>query len=77
MRYALIENGIVENVIALEPRSAGSFPNAVLIDDIPAAIGDTYDGEHFYHDGEVLISTAEKIADMQNALETLGVTIDG
>ena len=77
MRYALIENGIVENVIALEPRSAGSFPNAVLLDDIPAAIGDVYDGEHFYRDGEIIHSTADIMADMQTALETLGVNVNG
>ncbi len=42
MNYALIENGIVTNLIWLHPGNAADFPGAVPLGDIPAAIGDTY-----------------------------------
>ena len=42
MRYALIENGTVTNIIALYEGNASEFPNAVKLNDVPAQIGDTY-----------------------------------
>lgn len=77
MRYALIKDGVIENIISLEQRNAKDFPNAVKLDDISAAIGDTYDGKSFYHNGEKVLTYAEIIADMRTALETLGVNVDG
>lgn len=44
---------------------------AVAIDDLDVEIGDTYDGEHFYHDGERVFSIYEKMADMESALAVL------
>ena len=80
MDYALVENGIVTNLIWLHPSNADDFPNAVQIGDIPVAIGDTYDGEHFFRNGERVLTHEERlmqdIADMQAALELLGVTAD-
>ena len=32
--------------------NADEFPNAVPLGDVPAGIGDTYDGAHFYRDGK-------------------------
>lgn len=56
MNYALIENGIVKNIICLAPSNAHEFPNAVNIDDCPAQIGDTYEDGRFYRDGiDVLV----------------------
>ena len=60
MVYALIENGIVANIIWLYSGNAAEFPNAVPLGDIPAAIGDSYDGEHFYRDGVRVLSPLEK-----------------
>ena len=76
MNYALIENGIVVNVICIHPMNAEDFPNAVLLGDIPAGIGDTYDDGVFYRNGEKMLTRAEEMADMQAALANLGVTID-
>lgn len=50
---------------------------AVVIDDLAVSIGDTYDGEAFYREGERVHSTAEMMADMQAALEALGVNVNG
>lgn len=54
--YALVENGVVTNVMVLYPPSAAEFAGAVPCGDLPVAVGDTYDGEHFYRGGEKLDS---------------------
>lgn len=77
MNYALIENGVVTNIIWLYPGNAEDFPSAVPCGDLPVAIGDTYDGEHFYRGGERVLTALEQAQkdaeDMQAALELLGV----
>lgn len=78
--YALVENGVVTNVMVLYSPSAGDFPTAVPCGEIPAAIGDTYDGEHFYRGGERVLSALEQARkdaeDMTAALELLGVSTE-
>ncbi|MCI6040767.1 MAG: hypothetical protein MR742_09660 [Clostridiales bacterium] len=78
MNYAWIEDGVVTNIIYLHPMNAEDFPAAVPAGDIPAAIGDTWDGEHFYRNGERVFTAAELAAaeaqDMKEALSLLGVT---
>ena len=54
--YALVENGVVTNVMVLYPPSAAEFAGAVPCGELPVAVGDTYDGEHFYRGGEKLDS---------------------
>lgn len=75
--YALVENGVVINVMVLYPPSASEFEGAVPCGEIPVAIGDTYDGEHFYRGGERVLTALEQAQkdaeDMQAALELLGV----
>lgn len=75
--YALVENGVVTNVMVLYPPSAAEFEGAVPCGEIPVAIGDTYDGEHFLRDGERVLTALEQAqkeaADMQAALELLGI----
>ena len=77
MRYALIDNGIVSNVIVLNDRNASDFPAAVKLGDRPVGIGDTYTNGKFYRDGvEVLTpleSAQEEIEQYKTALQTLGV----
>ena len=77
MRYALIDNGIVTNVIALNDRNASDFPNAVKLSDRPVAIGDTYADGKFYRDGmEVLTPIEQAQAEIdayKAALHELGV----
>lgn len=81
MKYAIIENGTVTNIIVLYPINAEAFPDAVPCGDIPAAIGDSWDGTYFYRNGERVLSAAEtarqEAEDMQAALSELGVTVDG
>lgn len=77
MRYAIITDGVVTNVIVLYPGNAGDFPDAVRCGDVSVAIGDTWDGEHFYRAGEQVLAPLEQARkdaeDMQAALELLGV----
>ena len=77
MRYALIESGIVTNVIALNDRNANDFPTAVKLVDRPVGIGDTYADGKFYRDGvEVLTpmeQAQEEIDEYKAALNELGV----
>lgn len=55
MNYALIEDGIVANIIYLHPINADEFKNAVSIGDLPIQIGDTYADGKFYRDGKKII----------------------
>lgn len=77
MRYAIITDGIVTNVIILYPGNAADFPGAVRCGDVSVSIGDTYDGEHFYREGALVLSPVEQARkdaeDMQAALELLGI----
>lgn len=60
MRYALIETGIVTNIIEINPQNVGEFPTAVaVVEDYPVSVGDTYENGTFYRDGEELLSYAE------------------
>lgn len=57
MDYALIENGIVTNIIYLHPMNADEFPNAIGIGGLPVAIGDSYADGKFYKDGKEITLT--------------------
>ena len=77
MRYALIDNGIVSNIIALNDRNASDFPNAVKLGDRPVGIGDTYTDGKFYRDGVEVLTPLEaaqaEIETYKSALTELGV----
>ena len=77
MRYAIITDGVVTNVIILYPGNARDFPSAVPCGDVPVAIGDTWDGQDFYREGARVLSPVEQARkdaeDMEAALELLGV----
>ena len=70
LNYAIVENGIVTNIIWLYPGT--EFENAVPYGELPVQIGDTYEDGKFYHDGKEIDSDPDK-ADMREALEILGV----
>lgn len=58
MNYAMIENGIVTNLIWLHPMNADEFPNAVPVENLPVSIGDAYTDGIFYRDGKEVRSNA-------------------
>ena len=77
MRYALIDNGIVTNIIGLNDRNASDFPTAVKLVDRPVGIGDTYTAGKFYRDGAEVLTLLEaaqaEIETYKSALTELGV----
>ena len=80
MNYALIENGIVTNIIWLNERNEAEWPNAVRLYDRMVEVGDTYDGEKFWRDGTEVL-TALEIAQLESetykkALQILGVNTE-
>ena len=75
--YALVENGVVVNIIWLAAENEHEFPGAVRLEDRPVAIGDTYDGEKFYRDGAQVLTPLEQgsleNSRYQEALKLLGI----
>ena len=76
MRYAVITEGTVTNVITLWETNAGDFPGAVALHDRPVGIGDTYSEGKFYRDGKEVLTAQEEIEQYKAALQTLGVVTD-
>ena len=76
MRYAVIMEGTVTNVIVLRETNAGDFPGAVALHDRPAGIGDSYQDGKFYRGGQEVLTSQEEIAQYKAALNTLGVVTD-
>ncbi len=66
--YALVENGVVTNVMVLYPPGAAEFAGAIPCGELPVAIGDTYDGQDFYRDGNKVVSA---LAAAQQEAQTL------
>lgn len=62
MNFALIENGIVVNLLWLYPGGEELFPGAVPVGSVPVMIGDEWDGSCFRRDGERVLSPMETMA---------------
>lgn len=70
MRYALITNKKIENIIDLDEHALKDFPNAVFCEHYPVQIGDSYENEKFYRDGvEILTYTEQYEKDLQTLAE--------
>lgn len=81
MNYALVENGIVTNIIWLYETNADEFPDAVKLGERQVEIGDTYEDGKFFRDGAEVL-TAEEEAQLEavtyaEALQVLGVEVMG
>ena len=62
VNYALVENGVVSNVIWLCPSNADEFPGAVCVADRPVTAGDLYADGVFTRDGEPVLTFEELAA---------------
>lgn len=62
MKYALIKQGKVDNIIVLGQKNAGDFPDAIEVEGISVAIGDTFSDGVFYRNGERVLTDAELAA---------------
>ena len=90
MNYALIENGVVVNIIWCNAANADEF-GAISVGDRAVAIGDSYADGRFYRDGKEILTVAEQLAaaqvtiadlaeyaaelEYQNALTELGMEV--
>lgn len=79
MNYALVENGIVTNIIWLNERNAAEWPGAVRLGERMVEVGDTYDGEKFRRGGTEVLTAAEaaqmEAAQYAAALQVMGVEV--
>lgn len=57
LNHAIIENGIVINIISLTPGT--EFPNAIPYGNLQVQIGDTYVTGKFYHEGVIVTQNVE------------------
>lgn len=79
MNYALVENGVVTNIIWLYETNADEFPGAVKLGERQVEIGDTYEDGRFYRDGAEVLTAEEAAVQAAalyaEALQTLGVDV--
>lgn len=61
--FALIEDGMVVNIISMYAKNLTDFPNAVLATERPVAIGDTYSKGIFMRDGFPVLTYEELAAE--------------
>ena len=63
--FALIEDGVVVNIISMYAKNLSDFPNAVLATDRPVSIRDQYADGVFMRDGVALLTYEELAAAAQ------------
>lgn len=75
MRAAVVENGVVTNIIVIDPDKYQG--QAVITGELPVAIGDAYDGTGFVRGGKAVMKPAEYDSERIEALRLLGVESTG
>lgn len=60
MRYTMVIEGKVTNIIEMDKRNEQYFPSAIYTGDRPVSIGDTYADGKFYRDGVEVLTELEK-----------------
>lgn len=58
MNYALLDNGIVTNIIWINPEQQGDFPNGAPTNDLPILPSDEYKDGKFYRYGKEITPEA-------------------
>lgn len=77
MRYAMVMEGKVTNIIEMDRRNEQYFPSAVYIGNKPVGKGDTYADGKFYHDGvEVLTELEEANKEIFSLTQQLGEAVE-
>ena len=72
MRYAVIEQDKVINIIEAEARGAESlaaYMTLVATGERPVAIGDSYEDGRFYREGEEIVSPLEELTRYYEAMQ--------
>ena len=77
MRYAMVIEGKVTNIIEIDKRNEQYFPSAVYTGDRPVGIGDTYTDGKFYRNGvEVLTALEEANNEIDSLTQQLGEAVE-
>ena len=77
MRYAMVIEGKVTNIIEMDKRNEQYFPSAVYTGDRPVGIGDTYADGKFYRNGkEVLTALEEANNEIDSLTQQLGEAVE-
>ena len=77
LNYAIVENGVVTNIIWINPNDVRDFPNAVCCQGKPVNIGDTYnDGEFYDSNNNVIITYEKMMLDALNKANQIIVELD-
>ena len=77
MRYAMVIEGKVTNIIEMDKRNEQYFSSAVYTGDRPVGIGDTYTDGKFYRDGvEVLTELEEANNEIDSLTQQLGEAVE-
>lgn len=77
MRYAMVMEGKVTNIIEMDRRNEQYFPSAVYIGNKPVGKGDTYADGKFYHYGvEVLTELEEANKEISSLTQQLGEAVE-
>lgn len=69
--FAIVEDGVVTNVLWGMVYNMDEFPGAVQVDDLAVEAGDTYADGVFYHEGTPVRTRTEIRAELQEALDIL------
>ena len=77
MRYAVVIEGKVANIIEMDKRNEQYFPSAFYTGNRPVGIGDTYANGKFYRDGkEVLTALEEANNEIDSLTQQLGEAVE-
>lgn len=77
MRYAMVIEGKVTNIIEMDKRNEQYFSSAVYTGDRPVGIGDTYTNGKFYRNGvEVLTELEEANNEIDSLTQQLGEAVE-
>ena len=77
MRYAMVIEGKVTNIIEMDKRNEQYFPFAIYTGDRPVGIGDTYTNGKFYRNGvEVFTELEEANNEIDSLTQQLGEAVE-
>lgn len=77
MRYAMVIEGKVTNMIVMDKRNEQHFPSAVYIGDRPVDVGDVYSDGKFYRGGvEVLTELEEANKEIDSLTQQLAEAVE-
>ena len=75
MNFAIVEDGVVTNVIWLSASNRGDFLNSVCVANRAVAIGDQYIDGVFLRDGTPVPAYTEQIEAMSNQIGELEAAV--